>query len=251
MFKNKTAIITGGASGMGLLCGQELARQGANVVLVDINGEAVKKCAQDICQGGGNAIGLEVDIRDYEQVANAVKAAVEAYKSVDIMINCAGGAELRMLGKEGIEFKDMPIEVFDWSIDVNLKGTFYFDHAVMKYMADQSSGVIINIGSISGEEGCQYNVGYGTSKSAVMNGLTQSLAHYGAKYGIRVCCVTPGPVLTRPGMAKLPTMLGRAAEPIEVVDLILYLASEKAAMITGVNYIIDGGRTASGRTGKG
>ncbi len=251
MFTGKTALITGGASGMGLLCGQKLAAEGANVVLVDINGRTVEAAARQINEAGGTAIGLTADARDYAQVTAAVQAAINAFCRVDYLVNCAGGAEIRMLQKEGIEFKDMPVEVYDWSIDVNLKGTLYFDHAVMKYMAAQNSGVIINIGSISGIAGDPGNVGYATAKSAVMDGLTQSLAHYGAKYNVRVCCVTPGPVLTRPGMAKLPTLLGRAAQPVEVVDLILYLLSDKAAFITGSNHIIDGGFSASGRPGKG
>ena len=145
------------------------------------------------------------------------------------------------------EFPDIPIEVYDWGIDVNLKGQFYFDHAVMKQMREQKSGVIINIGSITGEEGCANNVAYSTSKSGVMNGLTKSLAMYGAKYGVRCCCVSPGPVLTRPGMAEMKTALGRAAEPQEMVDMVLYLASEKGAFITGVNFLLDGGRNVIAR----
>ena len=109
-------------------------------------------------------------------------------------------------------------------------------------MAKQNSGVIINIGSITGEEGCASNVAYSTAKSGVMNGLTKSLALYGAKYNVRVCCVSPGPVLTRPGLAGMNTLLGRAADPQEIVDLIMYLASDKAAFITGINVLADGGR---------
>jgi len=79
-----------------------------------------------------------------------------------------------------------------------------------------------------------------------MIGLTKSLALYGAPYNVRACCVSPGPVLTRPGMANMATPLKRAAEPIEVVNLILYLCSDKAAFITGSNYLIDGGRACGG-----
>ncbi len=247
MFKNKTVIISGGASGIGLLSGQCFAKAGANVVLTDINKALAEAKAEEINQKGGSAIGVEVDVRNYEQVSNAVKIAKEKFGSVDIMINCAGGAEARMCNKQGIEFKDMPIEVYDWSIDVNLKGQLYFDHAVMKYMAEQKSGVIINIGSITGEEGCATNVGYASSKSSAMNGLTKSLAQYGGKYGVRCVCVSPGPVLTRDAMGAMRTILGRAAETQEVVDFIMYLASDKAAFITGDNYMIDGGRKAMGR----
>ena len=149
---------------------------------------------------------------------------------------------MRMLNVYGTEFPVTPIEVYDWGIDVNLKGQFYFDHAVLKQMREQRSGVIINIGSITGEEGCDSNIAYSASKSAAMNGLTKSVALYGGKYGIRCVCVSPGPVLTRPGMAAMKTLIGRAAEPNEIVDMILYLASDKAAFVTGTNILMDGGR---------
>ncbi len=247
MFKNKTVIISGGASGIGLLSGQCFAKEGANVVLTDINKEVVEARANEICQNGGKAIGVMVDVRDYEQVSEAVKIANEKFGSVDVIINCAGGAEARMCGKLGTEFKDMPIEVYDWGIDVNLKGQLYFDHAAMKYMAEQKSGVIINIGSITGEEGCGTNIAYSASKSAAMNGMTRSLAQYGSKYNVRVVCVSPGPVMTRDGMQGMTTLLKRAGETQEIVDLIMFLASDKAAFITGDNYMIDGGRKAMGR----
>lgn len=245
-YSGKTVIITGGASGMGLLCGKEYAASGANIVLTDINESALNESVDEINSlGKGKAIGVVVDVRDYSRVCRARDIAIDTFGSIDIMINMAGGAEARMLNKGGIEFKDMPIEVYDWSIDVNLKGTLYFDHAVMAQMAKQKSGVIINTGSITGEEGCQCNVGYSTSKSGIMNGLTKSLAQYGAKYGVRVCCVVPGPVLTRPAMAKMGTLIGKAAEPAELVSMIMYLTSDKAVSITGTTFFVDGGRSAA------
>jgi NAD(P)-dependent dehydrogenase (short-subunit alcohol dehydrogenase family) len=90
---------------------------------------------------------------------------------------------------------------------------------------------------------------YPTSKAALMFGLTKSIAQYGAKYGIRCVCVSPGPVLTRPGMSSMKTLLGRAAEPQEIIDLILFIASDKGQFINGENIMIDGGRNAMGRWG--
>ena len=240
-FSGKTVMITGGASGLGFLCGQCFAKKRANVVLIDVDHEVLDQKVSELCDSGCKAIGIKADVREYDQVVLARDTALAAFSTIDVMINCAGGAEARVL-KQNLEFKDMPIEVYDWGIDVNLKGQFYFDHAVMKPMAEQQSGVIINIGSITGEEGCDVNVAYSTAKSGAMYGLTKSLALYGAKYNVRVCCVSPGPVLTRPGMAGMKTLLGRAAVPQEIVDFILFLASDKAAFITGVNYFIDGGR---------
>ena len=153
-----------------------------------------------------------------------------------------------MLGVgRNIEFPDVPIDVYDWGIDVNLKGQFYFAHAVMKQMRKQKSGLIINIGSITGEEGDPIGMDYPTAKSGVMYGLTRSLAQYGSQYNIRCVCISPGPVLTRPDMSNMKTLLGRAAQPQEIIDLILFVASEKGQFINGENIMIDGGRNAAGR----
>jgi len=243
-FEGKVAIITGAASGMGLLSAQKLVEEGAKVVLVDVNSEAVSLAAEGIRKNGGEAIGVQADVRNYEQVENAANAALETYGRIDILLNYAGGSETRVQNCPK-PFHELPIDVIDWGLDVNLKGAVYFCRAVLGAMIKQQSGVIINLGSVTGVQGSAAAVNYSAAKSGII-GLTKALALCGAPHGVRVCCVSPGPVLTRPGMAKLKTRLGRAAEPIEVVDLILYLCSEKAAFITGSNYLIDGGRTCGG-----
>ena len=246
-FQGKTAIFTGAASGMGLLASQLFAENGGNVVMVDVNAETLYQEADAInMKGGGRATPVICDIRNYNEVISVRDLAVGTYGSIDLLISFAGGTAVRCqkVDREKYpEFPDVPIEVYDWGLDVNLKGPFYFAHACLSVMREQRSGVIINIGSVTGAEGDSYGIDYPTAKSALMNGLTKSLAQYGAPYGIRVNCVSPGPVLTRPAMAKMQTMLGRAAEPREIVDLILYLASDKGAFITGANYMIDGGRS--------
>ena len=173
---------------------------------------------------------------------------METFGTIDVMANFAGGTARRMLnvGWEK-EFPDVPIEVFDWGLDVNLKGPFYFAHAVLSQMRKQKSGLILNIGSITGAEGDRKGMDYSTAKAGLMYGLTKSIAQYGASYGIRCVCVSPGPVLTRAAMADMKTLLGRAAEPQEIVDLCLFLASEKGQFINGENIMIDGGRNAMGR----
>lgn len=241
-FKGKTAIVTGAASGMALLFCKEFVNLGGNVVMADINGDILAKKAAEINdEYPSKATAAVCDVRNYDEVCAVRDLAVKAYGSIDVMVNLAGGAETRILRASG-EFPDIPIEVYDWGIDVNLKGQFYFGHAVMKQMREQRSGVIINIGSITGEEGCATNVAYSTSKSGAMNGLTKSLALYGSKYGVRCVCVSPGPVLTRPGMAAMKTALGRAAEPMELVNMILYAASEEGSFLDGINILMDGGR---------
>ena len=253
-FSNKTAISTGAASGMGLLFAQNWAKLGGNVVMCDVNEPILQeKVAQINAQGLGRAIGLVCDVRDYTQVCAARDRAVAEFASIDVMANFAGGTAVRVRGvdrEKYPEFPDVPIDVYDWGIDVNLKGPFYFAHAVLKQMREQKSGLIINIGSITGQEGDGYGMDYPTSKAGLMFGLTKSIAQFGAKYGIRCVCVSPGPVLTRANMANMQTLLGRAAEPQEIIDLCLFIASEKGQFINGENIMIDGGRNAMGRAAR-
>ena len=240
-FLGKTVVITGAASGIGFVCSKNFAENGAKVVMLDINTEDLSNKVNELEALGYDAIGITVDIRDYDQVKAAREKTIDEFGSIDIVVNCAGGSSKR-IWKCDEEFINVPIEVFDWGIDVNLKGPFYVAHVMMKQMVAQKSGIIVNIGSITGEEGCPSAIDYSAAKSGVMYGLTKSLALYGAQYGIRVCCISPGPVLTRAAMSNMSTLIGRAADPQEIVDLILYVASEKGAFITGTNYLIDGGR---------
>ena len=250
-FTGKVAVSTGAASGMGLLFAQNWAELGGNVVLCDVNETVLREKVEEInkkCMG--KAIGVVCDVRDYVQVCNARDKTVAEFGSIDVMANFAGGTAVRMqkVDREKYpEFPDVPINVYDWGIDVNLKGPFYFAHAVLKQMRQQKNGLIINIGSITGQEGDGYGMDYPTSKAGLMFGLTKSIAQYGSKYGIRCVCVSPGPVLTRAAMANMKTLLGRAADPQEIVDLCLFIASEKGQFINGENIMIDGGRNAMGR----
>ena len=248
-FTEKTAVVSGAASGMGLLFSQNFAALGGNVVMCDVNESVLNAKVDEInSKEQGKAIGIICDVRDYKQVCNACDKAVEVFGTIDILTNFAGGTAVRMLNVDGsLEFPDIPIEVYDWGIDVNLKGQFYFAHACMKQMRDQKSGLIVNIGSITGKEGDGRGMDYPTAKSGVMYGLTKSLAQYGSNYNVRCVCVSPGPVLTRPGMAFMKTLLGRAAEPQEIIDLILFVASDKGQFINGENIMIDGDRNAMGR----
>lgn len=250
-FKNKTAISTGAASGMGLLFSQNFAALGGNVVMCDVNEQILMQEVEKINKKGqGRAIGVICDVRDYAQVCASCDKAVEEFGSLDVVASFAGGTAVRMKNvdvNKCPEFPDVPIEVFEWGIDVNLKGPFYFAHAALKQMRKQRSGLILNIGSIAGEEGNGYGVEYATSKAGLMFGLTKSIAQCGAKYNIRCVCISPGPVLTREAMANMKTMLGRAGQPQEIIDLCLFVASEKGQFINGENIMIDGGRNAMER----
>lgn len=250
-FDNKVALATGAASGMGLLFAWEWVKLGGYAVLCDVNEKILAQHVASINQQyPGKAVGVVCDVRSYEQVCAARDRAADVFGRIDVLANFAGGTAVRMRNVDRVaypEFPDVPIEVYDWGLDVNLKGPFYFAHAVMKQMREQKSGLIINIGSITGMEGTDYGMDYPTAKAGLMYGLTKSLAQYGARHNIRCVCVSPGPVLTREAMASMSTLLGRAAEPQEIIDLILFLASEKGQFINGENIMIDGGRGAMAR----
>ncbi len=247
-FTNKVAISTGAASGMGLLFAENFAALGGAVVMCDINEEVLTEKASKInSEGKGRALAVKCDVCDYEQVKNACERAIAEFGRIDLVANFAGGYGPRLKKVNGAqypEFPDIPIEVLDWSLDLNLKGPFYFAHAALKYMRETKGGLILNIGSVTGMDGDNYGIDYPTAKAALMFGLTKSLAQYGAPYGIRCVCISPGPVLTRADMASMKTLLGRAAEPQEIIDLCLFVASEKGQFINGENIMIDGGRNA-------
>lgn len=248
-FTGKVAISTGAASGMGLLFAQNIAELGGNVVLCDINKAAIEEMAAKInSKGKGKAVFAVCDVTDYTQVCASCDTAIREFGRIDIVANFAGGYGRRMKNIDGtLDFTEVPIEVFDWSLDLNLKGPFYFAHAALKQMSKQKSGLIINIGSITGMEGSGHGMDYPVAKTGVMFGLTKSIAQYGEGKGIRSVCISPGPVLTRDAMANMRTLMGRAADPQEIIDLCLFVASEKGQFINGENIMIDGGRNAMGR----
>jgi len=242
-FENKTLIATGAASGMGLLLCEKFLEYGGRAVMVDINEDSLRAHAQRLNERyPERVLAVRCDVRSYDEICRARDEAVRCFGSIDVLVNLAGGAETRMCGYAGGEFCDIPIEVYDWGLDVNLRAQLYFDHAVLSQMREQRSGVIINIGSITGVEGCDREVAYSTSKSGAVGGLTKSVAQFGSKYNVRCNAVSPGPVMTRKSMADMYTLIGRAAEPIEIVELILYLSSSHAEFITGEHILIDGGR---------
>jgi len=247
-FTGKAAISTGAASGMGLLFAQCYAASGGNVLMCDVNQEVLEeKVAEINSQGGGRAVGCVCDVRDYAQICAARDKAVAEFGRIDVVCNFAGGTAVRMCRAEQSYFPDVPIEIYDWGLDVNMRAQLYFGHAVMKQMCAQESGIIVNIGSITGVEADALGVEYATAKSGVMHGLTKALAQCGAPHNVRCVCISPGPVLTRPQMANMKTMLGRAADPQEIIDLVMYVISDYGAFINGTNIMIDGGREAMKR----
>lgn len=244
-FGGKVVVLTGAASGMGLRAAQRLVKAGAKVVMCDLDEarlcqevEKLRDCEVEAC--GGEAVACPCDVRKFVDAEKAAAFALEKFGAIDILIPFAGGNEARICGTKGIPFYEQPVETIDWGIDVNLRGPVYFARASMPAMVRAKKGVICLIGSVMGVEADRIGAMYGAAKSGLFN-FVKSLALAGGPHGVRAVCVSPGPVLTRPGMSTMATVRGAAAQPDELVNVILYLCSDAASFVTGTNILVDGG----------
>ena len=243
-FTGKVAVVTGAASGMGLMASQEFARLGARVVMCDLDEARLRQEVEELKSGGVRGLRGQVfpcvgDVRRFAYAEGAAKIAA-SLGGCDMLVTCAGGNEARCC-RSNVPFYEQPIDVIDWGLDVNLKGAVYFARAMMPQMVAKKGGVICCLGSVTGFEGDGVGTMYGTAKSGLFN-FVKGLALAGGPHNVRALCVTPGPVLTRAAMSGMPTALGRAAETHELVDVILFMCSDNASFITGTNHVIDGGR---------
>jgi len=245
--KNKVAIVAGGGLGIGWACALLFARQGARVMVGDIDEQAGKKTLDDIQAFGGQA-GLVVgDMGAGEPVQQLVETTVETYGRVDILFSSIGIYTRGRL----IELDE---QVWDRVMRVNVKSAFLLCKAVIPYMQQGGGGSIILTSSSVGWHDSAPNIAaYATSKFAI-TGLTKSLACEHIRDHIRVNCICPGPTDTpmirggrTPGeldvfVEGLPTK--RLADPLEIADAVLFLASEESRFLTGVALPVDGGQTA-------
>jgi NAD(P)-dependent dehydrogenase (short-subunit alcohol dehydrogenase family) len=242
--KDKVAIVTGGASGIGAAIVDRFAAEGASVIAADltVSGNGLKP-------GGQAGVSKhQLDVSDPASVARFVTAALEAFPRIDILVNSAG------IGRN-IPFLETPAEVFDLVLAVNLKGTFLMSQAVARSMAATGGGRIINIGSISGLRGNLGRAAYGASKGGVVT-LSQVMAVELGKQGILVNVIAPGPIDTplvrdmvspaerHQWVARLP--LGHYGTADQVAAAALFLAGDEAAYITGHVLAVDGGFLAGG-----
>lgn len=247
--KDQVAIVTGGAIGIGRQTALRLAREGAKVVIADINIDGANKVAEEIKALGQEVIALKVDITSLDEANQMARATLDKFGQIDILGNIAGGA---IPGKIG-PFSQSVKEVWDRIIGLNLYGTFTCTRAVINHMIERRSGKIVNIASVAGIVGQANTADYAAAKGGII-AFTKSLAKEVAQYGINVNCVSPAVtgterVLSMPEefLQKQIKMihLGRYGKPEEIANVIVFLASDEAGFVTGANYVVDGGITLS------
>ena len=239
----KTAIITGGAAGIGKAAAEFFLGQGANVVLADLD---PKVCEIAKGLGGGKAIGVPGNVCDRAYPQAVIEAAADAFGQADILVNCAGIVALEPAETLGES-------AWNRTIDINLSACFFMAQAVGKYMIDNRiGGSIVNMASQAGVIALDKHVAYCAAKGGII-AMTKVMAFEWGKYGIRVNAVSPTVVLTALGHKAWDGPVGdafkkempseRFAEPEEIAAVIGFLCSPGAGMITGHNLLVDGGYT--------
>ncbi len=237
--KNKVAIITGGAQGIGAVAAAKFIAEKAKVIIWDLNSETAKMLANEL---GENASFMSVNVSDKKQVENAVAEIIKKHRKIDILINNAGITHDSM-------FHKMEEEQWDQVININLKGVFLCGQAVAKVMREQGNGVIVNTSSVVAHYGNFGQSNYVAAKSGII-GMTKVWAKELGGKGVRVHAVAPGFIATEMvksipekviSMLEGKTPLGRLGQPEDIANAYLFLCSDEAAYITGAIINVDGG----------
>ncbi|GEN88620.1 3-hydroxybutyrate dehydrogenase [Oceanobacillus sp. FSL W8-0428] len=257
MVENKVVFITGAASGIGYEIGCEFAKNGAKVVLSDVNEEKVKEVSENLKQESYDCIGLKCDVTNEEELKQALDETIEKYGRMDVLINNAGLQHVSAM-------EDFPTEKFEFMIKVMLTAPFMATKHIFPVMKEQGFGRIINMASINGLIGFAGKAAYNSAKHGVI-GLTKVAALEGAAEGVTVNAICPGYVDTPlvrgqfedlaknrdiPVEKVLEEVLyplvpqKRLLEVQEIADYVMFLASEKAKGVTGQAIVLDGGYTA-------
>jgi len=238
----KVALITGGAQGIGKAIALLLARNGADIVVTDVNLERAEETSGEIQALGRKGMALKADVSRLAEVEALVQTVVEKFGRIDILVNNAGIARDKLILR-------MTEEDWDAVLGVNLKGTFNCTKAVIKHMSKQRSGKVVNIASVGGEMGNAGQANYSASKAGVI-GLTKTLAREFAQRGININAIAPGYIQTPmtdalPEKAKeeLKRMIPmeRLGQPEDVARAVLFLVSEASSYITGHVLNVNGG----------
>jgi len=242
--KGLVAIVTGGGRGIGRATALALARQGADVAVVDLDQPLLEETAQAMAQTGRRSLAIGLDVANKVRVQTMSSDLVEKLGRIDILVNNAA-----ICGWRGV-VEDITEDEWDCTMNVNLKGTFLCCQAVIPIMKAQKFGRIINVSSAAGRLGAvEPGVDYASSKGGIL-ALTKSLARYLLSDGVTVNAIAPGQVMTRMHawrsleehkrkLAKIP--MGRMAEPEEIARGVIFLASPEASYITGMTLDVAGG----------
>ncbi len=246
ILKDRIAIITGGATGIGEATALLFAEQGAKVVIADYNAEQGMRTAENIRHQGGDSLFVKVDVSSGTEVQHMVEETVKHFGTVDILFSNAG------IGTQG-SVAELPEAEWDRVININLKGVYLGAKSVLPIMVAKKRGAIINNASILGHVGFPATPAYNAAKGGVIL-LTRNLALDYAPYNIRVNAVSPGFIKTPMVMSGLSEeiqqelakshALGRLGNPDEVAQCVLFLASDAASFVTGISLLVDGGYTA-------
>lgn len=247
-FERKVALVTGAASGIGKSIAHLYAKQGAKVVVSDINDEQGRKTADAITKAGGDAIYVHADVSKPEDCMRLIGESLARYDRLDFACNNAG------IGGEQNPVAQLSMEGWNRTISVNLSGVFYCMHYEIQAMLKNGGGSIVNMASVLGQVGFAGAAAYVSAKHGVV-GLTQTAALEYSKVGIRVNAVGPAfietpmieGVIADPGVNEALTAehpIGRLGQPEEVAELVIWLSSEKASFVTGNYYPADGGYLA-------
>ncbi|MDR0361953.1 MAG: D-threitol dehydrogenase [Planctomycetota bacterium] len=241
----RVALVTGAGAGIGEAIALMFARKGADIIAVDINADAAGAVVDKVKGYGKKGLALAADITDNAKIAEVVEKSVKELGKIDILVNCAGVALLEDAEKISADF-------WNRTINLNLSASFFMSQAVGNRMIKQGGGKIINMASQAAVIALDRHVAYNSSKAGIV-AMTQVLACEWAEFDIQVNAISPTVILTELGKKawagevgeamkkKIPA--GRFGYPEEVAAMAVYLASDAANLVTGANFVIDGGYT--------
>lgn len=251
LLKDKVAIVTGSASGIGKEIALTFAKEGAKVVVADYNEEALNQVVSEMNEKGYTAFGVQVNVAEHEAVENMIQQAINEFEKVDILVNNAGvGDQMQAAG-------NVDNAVWDRVMNINVNGVMYGIRAILKHFEQTGGGQIINMSSLSGVQGGRGGLAYTAAKHAVV-GMTKNVASHYGPLNVRCNAIAPGNVETPfaknnftnidPfGMQQAlrgVNMMTKSATPDEIANIALFLASDQATILNGVVITADGGWSA-------
>ena len=247
--KDKVAVVTGGAGAIGGEITKLLAREGARIVIADVNTEAAGGLVDEVKALGSEALVVNADVIEIDQAEKMVEEALARFNQIDILVNVAGGSTGPSIKTKMDFFARSEKTRGEEILRLNLLAPLNCARAVINHMMERRRGAIVSISSTAGVIGMMKGVEYSAAKAGII-GMTLTLAKEAAEYGIRVNCVSPGIVGTERVFKMAPDRipqwekgikLGRLCKPEEIASAVLFLVSDESSYITGQNIIVDGG----------